>query len=89
MLPLFEAVASAVLPIPANLVIDRTMGKNLFIKRGNGIVKVKQFGDRLYLRPYYAENITGNGLFIKHGGNYESVNDVSVRDIQLLTPLFS
>jgi hypothetical protein len=60
------------------------MGKGLFIKHGNGIVKVKQFGDGLYLRPYRAENITGDGLFIKQGGNYEPVNDVSIRDIPLL-----
>jgi hypothetical protein len=63
------------------------MGKGLFIKSGNGIVKVKQFGDGLYLRPYRAENIVGDGLFIKRGGNYEPVNDMSVRDIPLLASL--
>jgi hypothetical protein len=60
------------------------MGKGLFIKSGNGIVKVKQLGDGLYLRPYRTENIMGDGLFIKRGGNYEPVNDVSIRDIPLL-----
>jgi hypothetical protein len=54
---------------------------------GSGIVKVKQFGDGLYLRPYCAKNITGDGLFIKQGGNYEPVNDASIRDIALLANL--
>lgn len=35
--PLLGAVASAVLPALVSLVIDRIMGKGLFIKRGNGI----------------------------------------------------
>jgi hypothetical protein len=51
--PLLGAVASAVL----SSLIDRIMGKGLFIKSGNGIVKVKQLGDGLYLRPYRTENI--------------------------------
>jgi hypothetical protein len=82
-LPLLGAVASALLPT----LIDRIMGKGLFIKSGNGIVKVKQLGDGLYLRPYHTENIMGDGLFIKQGGNYEPVNDVSIRDIPLLAAL--
>jgi hypothetical protein len=51
------------------------------------MVKVKQLGDGLYLRPYRTENIMGNGLFIKRGGNYEAVNDLAVRDIPLLAAL--
>jgi hypothetical protein len=31
----------------------------------------------------------GDELFIKQGGNYEPVNDVSIRDIPLLASLFS
>jgi hypothetical protein len=54
------------------------MGKGLFIKSGNGIVKVKQLVDGLYLRPNPTENLMGDGLFIKRDGNYEPV--VSVRD---------
>jgi hypothetical protein len=80
-LPLLGAVASAVLPSLASMAVDRIMGKGLFIKSGSGIVKVKQLGDGLYLRPYRTENIMGDGLFIKRGGNYEPVNDMSVRDI--------
>jgi hypothetical protein len=34
-----------------------------------------------YLRPYYAENIMGDGLFVKQGGNHETVNGVSMTDI--------
>jgi hypothetical protein len=60
------------------------MGKGLFIKSGNGIVKVKQLGDGLYLSLYRAENIVGDGQFIKWGGIYEPVNDMSIRDIPLL-----
>jgi hypothetical protein len=82
-LPLFGAVATAVLPS----IIDRIMGKGLFIKNGNGIVKVKQLGDGLYLRPYRTEDIMGDGQFIKRGGNYEPVNDVSITDISLLAAL--
>jgi hypothetical protein len=82
-LPLLGAVASAVLPT----LIDRIMAKGLFIKSGNGIVKVIQLGDGLYLRPYRTENMMGDGLFIKQGGNYEPVNDVSIRDIPLLAAL--
>jgi hypothetical protein len=88
-LPLLGAVASAVLPSLASMAVDRIMGKGLFIKSGNGIVKVKQLGDGLYLRPYRAENIMGDGLFIKRGGNYEPVNDMSIRDIPLLASLLS
>jgi hypothetical protein len=86
-LPLLGAVASAVLPSLASTVIDRIMGKGLFIKSGNGIVKVKQLGDGLYLRPYRTQNIMVDGLFIKRGGNYEPVNDLTVRDIPLLAAL--
>jgi hypothetical protein len=50
--PLPGAVASAVLPSLASTIIDIIMGKGLFIKSGNGIVKVKQLDDGLYLRPY-------------------------------------
>jgi hypothetical protein len=71
------------------MVIDRIMSKGLFIKSGNGIVKVKQLGDGLYLRPYRAENIVGDGIFIKQGGNYEPVNDMFIRDIPLLAALLS
>jgi hypothetical protein len=70
-LPLLGAVASAVLPSLASAAIDRIMGKSLFIKSGSGIVKVKQLGDGIYLRPHRTEGITGDGLFIKRGGNYE------------------
>jgi hypothetical protein len=51
-LPLLGAVASAVLPALASTVTDRIMGRGLFVKSRNGIVKVKQLGDELYLRPY-------------------------------------
>jgi hypothetical protein len=83
-LPLLGAVASAVLPSLAIAAINRIMGKDLFVKSGNGIVSVKQLGDGLYLRPYRTEGIMGDGLFIKRGGNYEPVNDVTIRDIPLL-----
>jgi hypothetical protein len=69
------------------MAVDRIMGKGLFTKSGNGIVKVKQLGEGLYLRPYHTENIIGDGLFIKRGGNYEPVNDMSIRDIPLLASL--
>jgi hypothetical protein len=75
------------LPSLASAAFDRIMGKELFIKSGNGIVKVKQLGDGLYLRPYRTEIIMGDGLFIKRGGNYEPVNDMSIRDIPLLATL--
>jgi hypothetical protein len=75
------------LPSLASAAIDRKMGKGLFIKSGNGIVKVKQLGDGLYLRPYCTEGIMGNGLFIKRGGNYESVNDVTIKIFHLLAAL--
>jgi hypothetical protein len=79
----------AVLPSLASMAVDRIMSKDLFIKSGNGIVKVKQLGDGLYLRPYRAENIMGDGLFIKRGGNYEPVNGLSVRDIPILSSVLS
>ena len=86
-LPLLGAVASAVLPSLASAAIDRIMGKGLFIKSGGSIVKVKQLGDQLYLRSYHTENIVGDGLYIKKGGNYETLNDMTIRDIPLLTTL--
>jgi hypothetical protein len=46
-LPLLGAVASTVLPALASTVIDRLMGKGLFVKRESGIVKVMQFVDGL------------------------------------------
>jgi hypothetical protein len=86
-LPLLGAVASAVLPSFASAAINRIMGKGLFIENGSGIVKVKQLGDGLYLRPYRTEGITGDGLYIKLGDNYEPVNDMTVRDIPILSNL--
>jgi hypothetical protein len=73
-LPVLGAIASAVLPFLASASINRIMGKGLLIKSGSGMVKVKKRGDGLYLRPYRIESITGDGLFIKRGGNYEPVN---------------
>jgi hypothetical protein len=86
---LLGAVASAVVPSHASTAIDRIMGKGLFINSGSGIVKVKQLGDRLYLRPYRTDSIMGDGLFIKRGGNYELVSDLTVTDIPLLSSLLS
>jgi hypothetical protein len=67
-----------VLPTLASSVIDKIMGKGLLIKCGNGIVKLKQLGDGLHLRPYRVENITGDGFFIKQGGNYGPASDVPI-----------
>jgi hypothetical protein len=75
------------LPSLASAAIDRIMGKGLFIKSGNGIVKAKQLGNGLYLRPHHTEGIMGDGLFIKRGGNYEPVNNLTVIDIPLLATL--
>jgi hypothetical protein len=80
-------LGAAALPSLASAAIDRIMGKGLFIKSGCGIVKVKQLGDGLCLRSYRTESITGDGLFIKRGGNYEPVNDMTIRDIPLLSNL--
>jgi hypothetical protein len=49
---LLTGAASAVLPSVASYLWDKITGKGLYIKRGNGIVKVKQFGNGLYLRLY-------------------------------------
>ena len=44
-------------------------------------------GEGLYLRPYKADNITGDGLYFKTGGSYELIKDGSIKDIPLLNIL--
>jgi hypothetical protein len=71
----------------ASYVWDKITGKGLYIKRGNGIVKVKQFGNGLYLRPYKTDALQGDGLFMKTGQGYEQLKDHSINDIALLNEL--
>jgi hypothetical protein len=81
------AIASAVLPSLASAAISSIRGKGLFIKSGSGIVKVKQLGDGLYLRPYHTEGITGDGLFIKRDGNVVRAICISKGKAHFLTPI--
>lgn len=82
--PLLAGVASAVLPGVASFLWDKITGKGLFINRGNGIVKVKQFGNGLWLRPYKTDGISGKGLWMKTGNGYEQIKDASVNDASII-----
>jgi hypothetical protein len=83
---LLAGVASAVLVSVASYVWVKITGKGLYIKRGNDIVKVKQFGDGLWLRPYKrdtcgAPQVVGEGLFMKTGQGYEQLNIAQLKEL--------
>ena len=86
---LLAGVASAVLPSVASFIWDKISAKGLYIKRGSGIIKVKQMGDGIYLRPYKTEGISGEGLWLKTGNGYELVKDASAKDVDVLKDLLS
>ena len=48
------AAASAALPPLINFISDKISGKGIYLKRGDGFLKLRQMGDGLYLRPYNA-----------------------------------
>ena len=51
---LIAAAASAALPPLINFISDKISGKGIYLKRGDGFLKLRQMGDGLYLRPYNA-----------------------------------
>ena len=51
---LLAGAASAVLPSLISLISDKISGKGIYLKRGDGFLKLRQMGDGLYLRPYNA-----------------------------------
>ena len=61
------------------------------MKRGSNLIKLKQLGDGLYLRPYNASRVgeitTGDGLYFKNGISYELIKDGSINDIPILNKL--
>ena len=96
--PLVARIASAVIPSIASFIMDKIAGKGIFMKRGSNLIKLKQLGDGLYLRPYNASRVgeitTGDGLYFKTygtasstGGSYELIKDGSINDIPILNKL--
>ena len=91
------AAASAALPPLINFISDKISGKGIYLKRGDGFLKLRQMGDGLYLRPYNATPYEisgaahgptgGDGLYFKNGSSYELIKDGSVNDISILAQL--
>ena len=94
---LIAAAASAALPPLINFISDKISGKGIYLKRGDGFLKLRQMGDGLYLRPYNATPYDisgaahgptgGDGLYFKNGSSYELIKDGSINDIQILAQL--
>ena len=86
---LLAGLASAVAPPLISLIMDKISGKGIYLKRGDGLLKIKQMGDGLYLRPYNATpyEISGNGLYFKNGSSYELIKDGTISDIPILAQL--
>ena len=89
LVPLLTAAASAILPQAASYLWNKITGKGIYLKRGNGIVKVNQYGDALWLRPYKSDKITGEGLFLKTGKGFERIKDASLNDVPILNELLN
>ena len=89
LVPLLTAAASAILPQAASYLWNKITGKGIIIKRGEGIIKVKQFGDGLWLKPFKGDGITGEGLFLKTGKGFERIKDASLNDIPILNELLN
>lgn len=86
---LIAAAASAVLPPLINFISDKISGKGIYLKRGDGFLKVRQMGDGLYLIPYKSiDTITGDGLYFKNGSSYELIKDGTINDIPILNKLY-
>ena len=86
---LIAGAASAVLPNLISLIMDKISGKGIYLKRGEGLLKLQQMGDGLYLKPYSATpyNIEGDGLYFKNGSSYELIKDGTINDIPILNKL--
>jgi hypothetical protein len=93
---LLAGLTSAALPPIVSFIMDKISGKGIFMKKGGNLIKLKQMGDGLYLRPYTASrvgDIAGDGLYIKSdapGGastGFELIKDGSIKDIPLLNIL--
>lgn len=50
-------------------------------------MKVKQFGDNFYLKPYQGMSTLGEGMYTKNGGNYEIAQDITMKDIPHLAAI--
>ena len=87
---LLAAAASAALPPLINFISDKISGKGIYLKRGDGFLKLRQMGDGLYLRPYNTTpyEISGDGLYFKTGTGYELIKDGTINDIPILSQLF-
>ncbi len=48
----------------------KILGNGLYMKRGNQIVKIKEFGNGIYLKPQPTSELVkyGNGIYMKKGG---------------------
>ena len=85
---LLAGAASAVLPSLISLISDKISGKGIYLKRGDGFLKLRQMGDGLYLRPYKSiDTIAGDGLYFKNGSSYELIKDGTISDIPILNKL--
>ena len=86
--PLVAGLASAVLPSLASFIMEKITGKGIFMKRGSNLIKLRQLGDGLYLRPYNVSRVgditTADGLYFKNGSSYELIKDGSINDIPIL-----
>ena len=87
---LIAGAASAVLPNLIYLIMDKISGKGIYLKRGDGLLKLQQMGDGLYLKPYNVAGgalQAGDGLYFKNGGNYELIKDGTINDIPILAQM--
>ena len=89
LVPLLTAAASAIPPHAASYLRDKITGKGIYLKRGNGIVKVRQYGDGLWLKHYKGDGIAAEGLFLKTGKKFKRIKDASHNDIPILGELLN
>lgn len=54
----------------ASNLVNKVMGNGLYMKRGDHIVKVKEFGNGIYLKPQQTNELQtyGNGVYLKRDG---------------------
>jgi hypothetical protein len=51
------------------------------------VVKVKQLGNGLYLRPYKTDAISDEGLFMRVGQGYEQIKDHTINGAAAINEL--
>ena len=83
---LLSSIAAAAAPQLISYLYDKIKGRGLVIKNDNQMIKVKQFGQGLYLRPYNNDKITASGLYLHKGSGEFELDDSGIKpeDLSIL-----